>query len=71
MATTIREAAHSLCDHFRCGDGMHPYITSIGEGADTIHVYLVRKVRGHEQPVPSEWEGWPVVTRVVGRMRLN
>ena len=67
---TLREAAHTLYDHFRCGEGMHPYIACIGEGANVIHVWLVRKPRGHERPIPPSWEGWPVETKVTGRMRL-
>jgi hypothetical protein len=67
---TLREAAHSLYELFRCGDGMHPYIACIGEGADTIHVWLVRKPMHHERQIPREWEGWPIETRVSGRMRL-
>lgn len=69
---TMREAAHSLYDLFRCGEGMHPYIQAIGEAENTgiIWVYLVRKPMRHERQIPSEWEGWPIETRVTGRMRL-
>jgi hypothetical protein len=67
---SLREAARSLYDSFgiaRLG-GPHPYIQAIGEGADAIHVYLARKVRGHERPIPESWEGWPVRTSVIGRI---
>lgn len=69
--TTLREAAHSLYDHFGCGHDIHPYIQGIGEGAGAIHVYLVREPMGHEKPVPETWEGFPVESRVVGRITIG
>lgn len=69
---TLHEASHKLYELFRCGEGIHPYITSIGVAETTgiIHVYLVREPYHHERQIPSEWEGWPIETHVTGRMRL-
>lgn len=72
---TMREAAHSLYESFGIarGPGMHPYIQSIGEAENTglIWVYLVREPRGHERAIPAEWEGWPIRTKVVGRITIG
>lgn len=65
---TLREATHSLYEHLGCG--VYPnWVQSIGEGDNTIHVYIVRKPRGRDN-VPETWEGFPVKTIIVGEMRL-
>lgn len=66
----IDEACSKLYDEFGCGNGLHPYITSVGVGADYISIFLVRKVMPHEKQIPAEYEGFPVEVRVTGRMRM-
>ncbi len=76
---TVSEAASDLYDHFRIDQysNGHPWIASIGvaqigpyNDTDRIHLMLVRKPKHHEGTVPAEWCGYPVVSRVTGRMRL-
>lgn len=72
---TLREAVNELYSMFGIdrGPGMHPYIQAIGEAANTgtICVYLVRKPRSHERGIPKEWAGYPIETRVIGRMTIG
>jgi hypothetical protein len=69
----LRTATHNLYEHFGCGRRMHPYIQSIGEASNTgtIHVFLVREPMGHEKPIPETWEGFPVESKVVGRITIG
>jgi hypothetical protein len=74
----LSTAAGALWEHFfHDVAGMHPYVACIGVSPigrynDTavIHVMLVRKVLHHERQVPTEWQGFPVQTKVTGRPRL-
>lgn len=71
--TTLHDAASGLYEHFGCGRGVHPYIQAIGEAENTgtIWAYLVRKPMAHERPIPPTWRGWPVKTRVIGRITIG
>jgi hypothetical protein len=75
--TPLQIACSRLYDYLGCG--VHPHyvacigIAEIGKYNDTatIHVALVRKPRGTERSIPKEWDGFPVVVKVTGQMRLS
>lgn len=68
---TLHEAARTLRESFYGVAVVHPYIQSIGVGADRIRVYLTRAPRSHERAIPAEWEGWPVESWVIGRISIG
>lgn len=76
--TPLQAAANRLWHkYFDSCPGIHPFISSIviaakGEYNDTdrIYVFLARKLMHHEGTIPKTWEGFPVETKVVGRMRM-
>lgn len=69
----LRTAARSLYEHLDCGRGVHPYIETIcvRDNTGTIHVFLVREPMAHERPIPETWEGFPVESKVVGRITIG
>lgn len=42
--------------------------TSVGFGKDSLFVY-VRRGKKHMKVVPKEWEGWPVQTKWIGKVK--
>lgn len=70
-ATGLQAATNALYAHFACA-GLHPYISCIGNDTqETIHVYLVRKPRRHEKPIPETWMGFRVASKLAGRPCLR
>ena len=41
---------------------------SVGYGKDRLHVY-VQRGKKYMKVVPEEWEGWPVETKWIGKVR--
>ncbi len=71
--TPLQIAGRKLYDQlkhlFWCDGG---FVVCIGEGDNTIHVYVKRKLQTHEaELIPVEVDGFPVKITVSGIMRLN
>jgi hypothetical protein len=63
--TNIKQAATELQKHF----GRPPWLSSIGVGSEDGHPAIIVFVVSFPKvgnPIPEEWEGFPVVTRLFG-----
>lgn len=62
-----------LIRHFWTDGG---FLQAVGEGQHdgkpAVYVYLARKVMGHEEHlIPKEVDGIPVITKVIGKVRIS
>ena len=64
-----RSACKRLHEHFFPHHEPHLLIQSIGYSKDRIMVYLKKK--DPQNVIPKTWEGFPVVTRVVGEVVIG
>jgi len=68
---SLKDAASSLATHLRDRDPHGRLVSCVAVGANSIMVMFVREPMAHEVQVPATWDGWPVETRVTGRMTLG
>jgi hypothetical protein len=62
----LEAAATSLRKSF--GREYPKWLASIGVTSDSLIVYLSAK---RHPAIPTEWEGYPVTTKFIGKLRLN